>query len=303
MPVLDDILDWSSDRPLWQRDALRRIVTRGELTAGDVEELLFICLAEHDALDHAARQTHAEPLTEVDIPSTAANGQAVRLITLRDLRNVNALGPDQKLEFGIEGLTLVFGYNGSGKSGYARVLRALCRARHRDIAILPNAYKESAGPPPAATIEYRFDGNDRATSTHWEQGQTPPEELEKVSYFDADCAAVHVGTTNEIAYTPLGLDILPKLASIAREISGRIATNQAQLSSEKPTSLTPAEIPEGTKVSAILRRLRGDTDLEGLQAVASLSESDLRRMATLREALGTDPEKRGREVRNAILRL
>lgn len=303
MPVLDDILNWSLDRPLWQRDALRRIITKGDLTAADVEELLSLCLAAHNAVDNSADQAHAELLTAVDIPSTTSNRNSVRLMALRDLRNVNALGTDQKLEFGAEGLTLVFGYNGSGKSGYARVLRAICRARDRDVDILPNAYTESEALHPAATVDYKVDGSDDTTSVHWEQGQVPPADLEKVSYFDADCAAVHVGTTNEIAYTPLGLDILPKLANIAREIGGRITAKKAQLSSEKPASLVAREIPEGTEVSAILQRLRGDTDQEALQRIALLSESDLSRIEILREALGSDPEKRAREVRNAMSRL
>jgi hypothetical protein len=38
--VLETILDWSLERPVWQRDALRRIVSKGRLDADDVTELV-----------------------------------------------------------------------------------------------------------------------------------------------------------------------------------------------------------------------------------------------------------------------
>lgn len=41
--VLETILDWSKDRPLWQRDALRRIIANGRLTDADVGELVDLC--------------------------------------------------------------------------------------------------------------------------------------------------------------------------------------------------------------------------------------------------------------------
>ena len=33
--VLEAILEWSSDRPAWQRDALRRIIAKGRLDNDD----------------------------------------------------------------------------------------------------------------------------------------------------------------------------------------------------------------------------------------------------------------------------
>ncbi|MCR6624774.1 MAG: hypothetical protein NVV67_00465 [Pseudoxanthomonas sp.] len=41
--VLETILDWSKDRPLWQRDALRRIIANGRLTDADIGELVDLC--------------------------------------------------------------------------------------------------------------------------------------------------------------------------------------------------------------------------------------------------------------------
>lgn len=39
MTVLQEILEWSQDRPAWQRDALRRLVLYGELSDDDLRAL------------------------------------------------------------------------------------------------------------------------------------------------------------------------------------------------------------------------------------------------------------------------
>src|SRR5437763_1232266 len=41
--VLELILEWSLDRPAWQRDALRRIVQAQKLTDADIVELVALC--------------------------------------------------------------------------------------------------------------------------------------------------------------------------------------------------------------------------------------------------------------------
>jgi len=45
--VLLEILHWSQERPAWQRDALRRLLTKGNLSANDFDELTDIAKSAH----------------------------------------------------------------------------------------------------------------------------------------------------------------------------------------------------------------------------------------------------------------
>ena len=57
----------------------------------------------------------------------------LKLRSISDVTGVNALCPDQKLVFG-DALTVIYGHNGSGKTGYVRILKRACGARtHEDI--------------------------------------------------------------------------------------------------------------------------------------------------------------------------
>lgn len=56
--------------------------------------------------------------------------EQVSLRALTEVVGVNALISGQTLEFGSTGLTIVYGDNASGKSGYARLIKAMVDARH-----------------------------------------------------------------------------------------------------------------------------------------------------------------------------
>ena len=68
MSVLEEILEWSQDRPAWQRDALRRLVMNGELSEDAVRELGDICKSAHGL----AEQQESVPLDRSHVPEKAA---------------------------------------------------------------------------------------------------------------------------------------------------------------------------------------------------------------------------------------
>ena len=49
--VLETILEWSHERPTWQRDALRRIIAKGQLDDVDFKELVQLCKVGRGAND------------------------------------------------------------------------------------------------------------------------------------------------------------------------------------------------------------------------------------------------------------
>ena len=190
--ALADILAWSESqgRPLWQRDALRRFTEAEELTGEDIDELTVLC--KDPALP-------AVPLSADHIRAPEAGLPPVQLRAISDVLNVNALPEGQRLNFLPSGLTIVYGDNGSGKSGYVRVLKRACRARGPDERILKNIYTVPAGPQQA---EIDFTAGSQDQSERWTDGEVFTPLLSAVSVFDARTANVHVDETNNVAYTP-----------------------------------------------------------------------------------------------------
>ncbi len=157
--VYKTILDWSSVLQDWQRDTLRRIVGSGDLTAKDLDEIETLCLIENKLEIQTKESPTAAALASEHITEAESGDTATSLISLSGCKNVNALADDQKLEFGASpGLTVIYGNNGSGKSGYARVLKKACRARGQKPSIKANVYKAPTGDPASALIRYAHNG-------------------------------------------------------------------------------------------------------------------------------------------------
>ncbi len=123
---------------------------------------------------------------------------------------MNALAEGQRLSFDKSGMTVIYGDNGSGKSGYARVLKKVCRARMPgDEAILRNIYGPGKGPQ-RAVID--FLASKQNQSETWEASETTTPLLSAVSVFDAGTANIHVDEINDVAYMPFPMKLLEQLA-------------------------------------------------------------------------------------------
>ena len=90
--VLETILDWSKDRPLWQRDALRRIIANGRLTDADIGELVDLCKQGKGAPVGALK---AVPLEKAHLPANPGQTAAVSLLSIADVTGVNNLAAGQ----------------------------------------------------------------------------------------------------------------------------------------------------------------------------------------------------------------
>jgi hypothetical protein len=147
--VLEEILEWSEERPAWQRDALRRLVLNNELSDDDIRSLSEICKSAYGL----AEQQDAAPLTKDHVPTTDTGSAQVTLVSIFHHRGVNALAEGQTLKFA-PSLTVVYGDNAAGKTGYIRILKSACRARGPE-RILGNVTSGAAPHAPVVAIKYK----------------------------------------------------------------------------------------------------------------------------------------------------
>lgn len=310
MSVLPQIIEWSRERPLWQQDALRRLAEQPHLTAADHEALVALCKIEHGLQVPDAPKP--QPLAALDL-ATAPAGAApiVRLKGVRGARNVNALRDDQELTIATRGVTVVYGDNGAGKSGYVRVLKQVCRARGGRDAVHANVFDED--PQPACAVvafvverPTAADGVNPALEhreiTWTTTAEDSPEELAQVSVFDTRSAAVYVSKQNDVAYLPYGTDLFPKLVHVCDVVKQALETEIGQIERDRFET-----IPAGTAAHALLQELHDSKARERVDLLATLTDDDRERLEQLRVAdqrfRSEDPLARAKERRQCASRL
>lgn len=283
--AMANILAWSADSPGWQRDALRRLATQANLEPAEIDELVAICKGDRPAA----------PLEAGHLRNPNRDQGEVHLRQIHGVRHVNALAPDQRLTLRQEGLTVIYGDNGSGKSGYARILKKACRARipNRAEEIIADIYDPAPGTP-SATIEYAIGGQNRTCM--WELGQVPDTALSAVSVFDSRTANIHVDETNDVAYTPFPLKLLGALAQLCKSVKDKLATEVTQIKAQTPEAIRTPACSRETSVGRLMARLAANTDPAAIEALATLTQAEQDRLAQLTADLAGDPARASRQL-------
>ena len=225
-----EISDWANRRPNWQRGVIARLAAGEELAHSDYDEV-------------ARRLADGERAWDIsDVPADwsrigAADGPA-QLIELTIRSGVNALAEGETLRFGLNGLTVVYGDNGSGKSGYARLLKRAVGARVQE-EVLPNIFQDQDDAQPAAEIVYAI-GGVRSAPCEW---RSAPEELQRIRFFDASCSHAYLTSESDVTYRPAELFVLDGLVEACDGV-GRQLDLFWHENNERAAAL-PAVSPDG----------------------------------------------------------
>jgi hypothetical protein len=237
----EEIADWAQSRPTWQRAVLRR-------------------LASGDALTDESNAS--------DLPTRPSDGRCVRLVSLEPVAHVNALLVGQRLTFGKQGLTVAYGDNASGKSGFARLIKQIVRARHQQD-ILSNVFLDRGDETPAALVS--FEVGDEEHTDEWPGRMT--HELGQIAFYDEACGESYITTESEVTYRPSMLYFFDGLIAacdgVRKVLDGLIAANT------QSRERLPAVIP-GSPIGSFLATLAPETTAEQIDAACALpTEADL----------------------------
>lgn len=292
--ALRDILAWSKDRPIWQRDALRRLITQGELNGDDIDELYGLC--KDNSLPH-------ESLSKDHISPQQTGAPTVALKNVRDVQGVNALAEGQSLTFIPKGVTIVYGDNGAGKSGYVRILKRACRARTargKEEPILTNIYDQQPG---LQRAELKYDAGGQAQKTEWKNDEATDDLLSEISVFDSRTANVHVEETNDLAYTPYPMKLLERLVGACKAVKEKIDAEISSIQALTPNSISDPACSPDTPVGKLIASLSESTKEEAVEGLATMSDAEQARLAELASDFAQDPKATAKRLRAQKTRL
>ncbi|MEQ1901594.1 MAG: AAA family ATPase [Devosia sp.] len=277
--ALADIVIWAANRPVWQKDALRRLVTGDELDVRAITELAELCLDS---------KRPNVPISQSHVAVETSAAEPISLISIRNPVGVNALAGQQELTFEPSGLTAIYGDNGSGKSGYVRVLKHACRSRdekfsiHRDLADKTDT-RQSA--------EIFFARGANAEQFSWTPEGEPHPDLPSVSIFDSRSASIHVEATNEVAYIPRPMRLLEALADAADRIKATLESKIVTLKGQVPHAIANPLLNRETAAGSYVFGLSVKSNIPLLEKLAALADQEAARLTALETDFAQDPKR------------
>lgn len=178
-----ELEEWFEGRPKWLQTAAVLRLAKATLTEADYQQLFNLCQQESENIN----QTGFSSLSSGSLNNPVMS-PSVRIATIHDLKGINALRPARPLDFAVgdNELTVVYGFNGSGKSGYSRLLKHLCGSRFCED-LHPNAF-DSVVTEQTAGVQILVNG--QSVPLQWRKVDGPLEPLRHVHIFDSECASI-----------------------------------------------------------------------------------------------------------------
>lgn len=253
---------WANTQDSWVRAVVGDLL-RSRLQASDVDidRYMQLLLAEKKLSDEPFDTVPRLEEQEVD----AAEPEAVRLDSLVIEDGINALKAGGRIDFAA-GVTVIFGENGSGKSGFVRVIKRAAGLRIAED-ILHNvrvAEKHS----PRATFGVTVGSSSFPIAWNNEFGIVP---LNRVSIFDSRGARLHVEDDLTYVYTPGELTLFPLVQNVIERVRNRL---EGTITAKNPgPNILLTSFDRSSSIYPTIETLSAATDLQDIRTYAALPEA------------------------------
>lgn len=272
--IHQEIRGWLHQQPDWLQQAAETILSVGKLSDGALQNLV-------ERLKTAEGQQVTSHRTFAALAPTPTPAVELRLLDIGEISGIENLGPRNPLGFGAGNLCVIYGHNGSGKSGYTRLLKRAC-GKPRAKELKHNVFQA----PPAVrkcSIGYAIAGDTRRVE--WDANGTPIEDIRAVDIFDTDAAEIYLTEETPSSYTPPTVALFEVLAAVCDSIKRQLEAEQNQL-----VSALEGIPPEYARTVAGMTygALKTTLDATALQDIILWRDTDERALEQLSERLKAD---------------
>ena len=272
MSIQDQIYDWVKQFDPWKQDLFLRTSTSPVIAASDVDQVVALLLGE--------RGSAAGPreVTRDDLPGAESGDLPMVIVSLADLRSVNAIADDEEIEFE-PGLNIVYGGNGVGKTGYSRILKHAGRTL-RPESVLANLAAPGA-PGPRATVNVTVGAKPQPVGLDLER--PGPALLGRICIADSDAGELYLSGDTVVDYVPASLASVSRLADGLRAVDERL---KAMIEEASPAPLDLRIYTVGTAVVALLSNLDPTIPDDRIVKLATLDEAEAAKLTELKKKRG-----------------
>lgn len=192
--VIDYLWDWADGHGDWAKLLLEKLLSSGSRLTTTERDLVFKYFLQSIKLHSGLA------LLKITKPTYTPQNKSVKISALSEITGVNCLAQNQTIAFS-ENITVVYGENGTGKTGYGRILKALGFSYETSGNIYNNVFKGKE--VQSAKIEYEANGVKKSFT--WD-GSNRNSDLDGISVFNSHCVAISLAD-RQLVVTPIGFEL------------------------------------------------------------------------------------------------
>ena len=260
--IVDFLWEWAESNGEWSKLLIDKIVkTESNLLPADRNQVFNYFLQSinlHTGL----------PVLTTTKPNYVPTNKVIELETLSDITGVNKLAKNQTLKFS-KNITVIYGENGTGKTGYGRILKSLGFSYDPNNTVHPNIY----GAVEAKSAIINFKSNGTSQTFNW-TGANKDAELQNISVFNNSCVQISL-SDRQLIVSPIGFHLFNIVSSELNELTQLL---NAKIASH-PTTINWADslhlgTPQHTYISG-LSATSTEQKLTELSSITLAQEQEL----------------------------
>ncbi|WP_413527000.1 AAA family ATPase [Marinilactibacillus psychrotolerans] len=262
--IKNEIVEWVKKQEYWLQVIANSIYKGEKLDSESFDNIFLLFKQEHRLVQ--------EPLvkSELDFLNNEVINESVikrTLDSISNIKGVNALKNGETLPIGKQ-VTLIYGENGSGKSGYTRLLNNAFVSRG-DKSILANVFKNNYTEPSA---NFRFtDDKDNIINLSYPENENHSL-FNTVSIFDTTSAIHDLTKETELSFIPMEFNFFDEFVQAFLYIKSRLSE---EIKNKEVLNEFGDYFDKNTSTKKIVQNINGQTDYEKIKALAKVTELDV----------------------------
>jgi hypothetical protein len=252
-------------QPYWAKYICCEILSGNEITDEEIETTFSFLLEELNLKEETIK-----PEISIAYNPNATDDfkEELTFDALIDVEGVNALKESQRIEL-TPNLTILYGVNGAGKSGYIRLLKNSFYSKDKE-QIVENVNQENGHKPISA--QFLFSSNGTQIPLKY------PEDLEngifnQFAVFDGEIGKRHLKNRNDFSFRPAGLKLFNEFNSVLEKLNNRLNIEVRSKNNLNP--FANDDIFQGeSEIKTFLTSLSHNSKLVDLQQYLPFTEED-----------------------------
>lgn len=255
------VREFANKLPYWAKYLADRILSGNSISDPDVYTSYAYLLEDLDLKDKTEKP---EIVIGYNAENTGDYKPDLLFSKLENVEGVNALLEEQTIEFN-PNLTIIYGTNGSGKSGYVRLFKQVFYSKAPE-EILPNVRVSNSKP-----INAKFTFTSNNTDIPLLYADKDKAEFEQFSVFDGKGLLQQLAEKNEFDFRPAGLRFFSDYTEAIKRVEQKLNTEIQNKQSENDFGLW---FEGESEIKNVVQNLSINTTIEDFQKYIPFSNED-----------------------------